>query len=79
HAICFDREPRKLCFSCCRSRGGAKVYARRLDRNTKLYTIWDSKNYISGMVGDYLVVRMDDQRDVYIIDRERFDEIYKEL
>ena len=79
HAICFDREPRKLKFSCCMSRGGAKVYARRLERNTKLYTIWDSKNYISGMIGDYLVVRMDDQRDVYIIDKERFHEIYKEL
>ncbi len=79
HAISFHTKPQKLIFSCCRSRGGARVYARKLERNTKLYTIWDRQHYISGMPGDYLVVRMDDQSDVYIIDSERFREIYEEL
>ncbi len=78
HAISTEKESQRLIFSCCRSRGGAKVYARRLERNTKLFTIWNKRHYISGMSGDYLIARMDDPGDIYIIDCERFNEIYKE-
>ena len=79
HAISSEMESQPLIFSCCRSRGGAKVYAEELKRNTKLFTMWDRRHYISGMAGDFLVVRIDDPDDIYIIERERFKEIYQQV
>jgi phosphoglycolate phosphatase len=77
HAISYDMHSRKLVFSCCRTRNGSRVYAYCLTRNTKLYTGWSKQSYTSGKAGDYLVMRMDDTKDMYIIGKERFGEIYQ--
>ena len=76
--ITKDMDTMELRFRSCRSRGGVKIYAKELKRNTKLFTRWESCNYMSGKAGDYLVVRMDDLTDIYILDRVRFEEIYEE-
>lgn len=54
------------------------IYARELERTLKLFTAWDSSNYMLGEAGDYLAVRSDDLNDMYIIPREQFGLIYKE-
>ena len=79
HAINSDNKSKKLVFSCCRSIGGAQVYAKALEKNTRLFTVRDRKHYISGAAGDYLIVRMDDPSDIYILSRERFEERYESL
>ena len=64
---------------CCTSKeSGAAIYAKKLDRTLKLYTIWDKANYMLGKVGDYLAVRSDDVNDMYIIPKEQFELVYRE-
>lgn len=64
---------------CCISNASkATIYAKKLDRTLKLYTLWDNANYMLGKVGDYLAVRPDDKHDMYIIPGSQFEYIYKE-
>jgi phosphoglycolate phosphatase len=51
----------------CRARGESFIYARPLERNTKVFTTWYADGYMYGKRGDYLAVRGDDTNDVYII------------
>ncbi|MCI8516943.1 MAG: recombinase RecJ [Hungatella sp.] len=60
----------------CISRDISKVYARRLDRRTKLFTQWDKEKYMLGEKEDYLVARKDDPRDLYIVKKDIFSRIY---
>lgn len=64
---------------CCVSdRNNSCIFARRLDRTLKLFTSWDSSNYMLGEVGDYFAVRSDDLSDMYVIPREQFEPVYRE-
>lgn len=62
----------------CTAKNGF-IYARKLERTLKLYTVWNPGNYMLGKVGDYLVARAGDPKDIYIIPAERFGDIYAEI
>lgn len=62
----------------CMSKPGSNIYAIELTQRVKLYTLWDKENYMTGQVGDYLAVRCDDHRDMYIVSRKQFKEIYEQ-
>lgn len=53
------------------------VRARQLTGRVKLFTEWDKENYISGKVGDYLVVKENNLKDIYIIKHNLFDRLYE--
>lgn len=63
----------------CISNTSSSIYAIRLNRRVKLYTLWDKENYMSGKPGDYLAIRTDDLKDMYIISGRRFSEIYEQI
>ena len=56
-----------------------KIYARPLTGCVKLFTMWDDEKYYSGEPGDYIAVREDDEHDIYIINKEMFPQLYKEI
>lgn len=60
----------------CISTGEVSIYAKKLDRVTKVFTSWDPDNYMYATPDDYLAVRVDDFNDVYIIDQEIFPRSY---
>ena len=62
----------------CSSREG-RVFARQLERGVKLFTQWDSENYIRGETGDWLMQRGEDDQDLYIITKELFPRLYKKI
>lgn len=61
------------------SKGNVSIYARPLDKCVKLFTAWDDEKYYSGAVGDYIAFREDDPHDIYIIKKDLFDQLYKEI
>ncbi len=62
----------------CRSKGGAGIYARKLEKRVKVFTTWDPEKYYLGVPGDYLAVRVDDLSDIYVISGKLFDRSYEE-
>ncbi|MBE5924047.1 MAG: recombinase RecJ [Lachnospiraceae bacterium] len=60
------------------STGDVRIYAKTLDDYVKLFTAWDEEKYYSGCPGDYIAVREDDPHDIYIINGQLFDKLYKE-
>ena len=62
----------------CYPKTGAGIYARELKRRTKVFPVYDKKNYFLGGEGDYLAVRTDDISDIYIIQKAIFMETYEE-
>jgi phosphoglycolate phosphatase len=61
----------------CVSTGTVCIFAKKLDRVTKVFTTWDPGNYMYATPEDYLAVRVDDPDDVYIIDQDIFPRSYK--
>lgn len=59
--------------------GGTGIYAKRLDHRLKIFTTWDPDKYYLGLPGDYIAVRTDDLKDIYIIADDIFQKTYKEL
>ena len=57
--------------------GTARIYAKPLDHEVKLFTAWDDEKYYSGKIGDYIAVREDDPHDIYVISGRLFDQLYK--
>lgn len=62
----------------CISGGGGGIYAKELDHRVKLFTTWDPDKYYLGIPGDYMAVRTDDHKDIYIIAGEIFAKTYAE-
>lgn len=62
---------------CCRSLAGQTVYARELDKFTKVFTAWNYETYMAGKKGDMLCYTAKNGRDVYIVKRRIFDDIYE--
>ncbi len=67
------------CAHKCIPTGEVKIYARELDKRTKVFVAWDYESYMLGKPGDFLVVRKDDLHDVYIVDRDIFFETYNKI
>lgn len=63
----------------CFSRSDAKIYAKPLEKATKVFTKWDYEKYMMGNVGDYICYTWSDENDIYIINKEVFKETYTEI
>lgn len=62
----------------CITTGEVYIYAKELTRGIKLFTQWNPDRYLLGNAGDFLAVRSDDLKDVYVVDREVFFASYDE-
>lgn len=62
--VCYPKEQRA-------------IYAKQLEKKTKVFSIYNNGEYFVGKFGDYLVVREDDYEDVYIVQKEIFGESYE--
>ncbi len=61
----------------CISTGETNVYARKLDKTTKLFPYWDNETYMVGKKGDYIAVSVDDPNDIFIIEKSMFRKNYR--
>lgn len=61
----------------CYPTGDVKIYAKPLKNRVKIFAEWDEEKYMLGKPGDYLAVRSDDLKDVYIIEKSVFEATYK--
>ena len=52
------------------------IYAKQIDKRIKVFTEGNEEKYMLGVPGDYLAVSCDDNKDVYIVEKEIFDKIY---
>lgn len=53
------------------------VKACQLKQPIKLFTQWDSDNYLTGEIGDWLINRSDDTYDFYLITQQLFNKLYQ--
>lgn len=60
----------------CYPKKGNGIYATQLTERTKVFPV-NMEDYYVGKEGDYLVVRRDDLQDVYIIQKDIFEETYE--
>ena len=60
----------------CVPTGKTYIHAAPLERNTKVFTKWNSDSYMFGVTGDYIAVRNEDHNDVYVIKRDIFEKTY---
>ncbi|MBQ9766838.1 MAG: DHH family phosphoesterase [Lachnospiraceae bacterium] len=63
----------------CIPKVGVPIYAKQLTKAVKVYTAWDEDNYMYGRPGDYLAVRQDDPKDVYVIGQRIFEKTYERV
>ena len=61
----------------CESTNDLKIYAKKLNKTTKLFPYWDSDRYMLGQKGDYIAVSQDDPHDIFIIEKHLFSRTYK--
>lgn len=59
----------------CIPKDGAVVHARQISRRTKVFVSW-SDSYLLGVPGDWLVSRVDNPGDVYIVREDIFEKTY---
>lgn len=63
----------------CISHGGSVIYAKPLEKFTKVFTRWDYENYMAGNKDDMLACPENDDKDFYVIKREIFEITYEEI
>lgn len=63
----------------CIADGGTRIYAKPSDKRLKIFTRWNEDCYYAGKIGDYIVVRCDDMKDIYIVEKDIFAETYEEI
>lgn len=61
----------------CISNGEVNIYAKPLTETVKVFTLWDRDTYMLGKPGDYLVVREDDEKDIYTVNKDIFEIMYE--
>lgn len=61
----------------CYPKNELGIYARQLDRRTKVFPVNYNQDYFIGRTGDYLAVREDDLQDIYIIQKDIFGQTYE--
>jgi len=61
----------------CVPTGDSAIYAKKLDKRTKVFTSWNQEGYMFGDIGDYLAVRGDDSNDAYVIEKNIFKLTYE--
>ncbi|MGN0401858.1 MAG: bifunctional oligoribonuclease/PAP phosphatase NrnA [Acetatifactor sp.] len=55
------------------------VMARSLDKGVKVFAAEEDGRYMRGEPGDYLVIRCDNQQEIYIVEKELFLKSYEKL
>ena len=45
----------------------------------KVFTAWDEHKYYTGLAGDYIVMREDDEHDIYIVRGDIFKKTYEKV
>lgn len=63
----------------CLCKAGTPMYAKSLDKYTKVFTKWDYEGYMAGNQGDMLCYSKADHRDVYIVRKDIFDMTYEKF
>jgi len=63
----------------CIPTGESLIYAKKLEKRTKVFTSWNLEGYMFGDAGDYLAIRGDDKNDVYVIEKNIFGETYQKI
>lgn len=61
----------------CVATGETKVLARPLTKPVKVFTAWDREKYYRGEIGDFLVMREDDDHDIYVVRENIFYKTYR--
>lgn len=61
----------------CYPKQGKGIYAKEIKNRTKIFPVSREHEYYLGRPGDYLAVRIDDIRDVYIIQADIFKQTYE--
>lgn len=62
----------------CYPISGNGIYAKKLDKRTKVYLSEKQQEYFLGKPGDYLAIRCDNTNDIYIIQGDIFYNTYEE-
>lgn len=55
-----------------------QIYVKPLDRGVKVFTLENKAKYMLGRPGDYLAVSADNLKNVFVVEKEVFDVLYKE-
>lgn len=76
--VCGDVYQLVKYMKSCVATGVSKIYAKELTKNVKVFTAWDDNKYYKGIKGDFLVVREDDEHDIYVVRRDIFFKTYEE-
>lgn len=63
----------------CENKDITRIYAKKINKVTKIVTKWDYEKYMIGTAGDYLCYREDNEKDVYIVGKEMFSDIYRKI
>lgn len=63
----------------CAAKVDQDVYARPVNKITKLFTRWEPDNYMYGDIGDYIAVNKQDMGDIFIINKDTFHLSYAEV
>ena len=62
----------------CHSGQGGVILARPLEKFTKVFSAWNYDAYMAGTPGDMLCCTDGDSKDVYVVKREIFEDVYEE-
>ncbi|WP_167957561.1 DHH family phosphoesterase [Anaerosporobacter faecicola] len=63
----------------CTAKKESIIYAKQIEKVTKVFTTWEQDNYMYGDIGDYLAVNKEDLNDIFVIDKEIFHLSYVEI
>lgn len=63
----------------CVSLDSNHVFARQIAEIVKIFTLWDTEKYYLGMPGDYLACRVDNPKDIYIVEQDIFHKTYHKV
>jgi len=74
--ITGESVPLKAYATSCIPTGKVNIYAKKLEKNTKVFTAWNPNSYMTGKTGDYIAMRMDSNEDVYIVQEHIFYKTY---
>ena len=63
----------------CYPKSEKKIYVSKIEKRTKIFSEHNKGEYFVGRTGDYMAVREDDVSDIYIIQREIFEQTYEKV
>ena len=53
------------------------IWAKQLEKPTKVFTRWDLEKYFFGVPGDFIAVPINDPQDCYIVNKRVFSKTYE--